>query len=182
MPVWSLRCTHASTAARIETLKIWEHLKTRCSQFWNSELKLRSQFCGPRRSRNWSLFLGSWVGSGGRSLGHPSMLPPDRSRMDVFRQFTNPVGLIHPTHSPKPGKHLRWWWLLFSHPVVSDSLWPHELQHNRPPCPSPSPEVCPTPMSIALVMPSSHHILWHLLVSSVFSQDQGLLQWVGCLH
>ena len=26
----------------------------------------------------------------------------------------------------------------FSHSVVSDSLWPHELQHARPPCPSPT--------------------------------------------
>ena len=33
--------------------------------------------------------------------------------------------------------------LLFSHPVVSDSLWPHGLQHARPPCPSPFPKVCP---------------------------------------
>ena len=48
------------------------------------------------------------------------MLPPDMSRMDVFRQFTNPVGLIHPPHSLKPGKHSRCWWFLFSHPVVSD--------------------------------------------------------------
>ena len=36
----------------------------------------------------------------------------------------------------------------FSHSVVSDSLWPHELQHARPPCPSPSPRVhsnsCPS--------------------------------------
>ena len=29
----------------------------------------------------------------------------------------------------------------FSHSVVSDSLWPHELQHARPPCPSPTPWV-----------------------------------------
>ena len=28
--------------------------------------------------------------------------------------------------------------LLSSHPVVSDCLWYHELQHSRPPCPSPS--------------------------------------------
>ena len=32
--------------------------------------------------------------------------------------------------------------------VVSDSLWPHELQHARPPCPSPTPRVhsnsCPS--------------------------------------
>ena len=26
----------------------------------------------------------------------------------------------------------------FSHSVVSDSLWPHGLQHTRPPCPSPT--------------------------------------------
>ena len=29
----------------------------------------------------------------------------------------------------------------FSHTVVSDSLQPHELQHARPPCPSPTPGV-----------------------------------------
>ena len=36
----------------------------------------------------------------------------------------------------------------FSHSVVSDSLWPHEPQHARPPCPSPIPGVhwdsCPS--------------------------------------
>ena len=29
----------------------------------------------------------------------------------------------------------------FSRSVVSDSLWPHESQHARPPCPSPTPRV-----------------------------------------
>ena len=29
--------------------------------------------------------------------------------------------------------------VLFSHSVVSDSLRPHESQHARPPCPSPTP-------------------------------------------
>ena len=32
----------------------------------------------------------------------------------------------------------------FSRSVVSDSLWPHERQHARHPCPSPSPAVCPS--------------------------------------
>ena len=32
--------------------------------------------------------------------------------------------------------------LLFSCSVVSDSLWPHGLQHTRLPCPSPSPRAC----------------------------------------
>ena len=35
--------------------------------------------------------------------------------------------------------------LMFGHPVVSNYLWPpYGLQHTRPPCPSPSPEVCPS--------------------------------------
>ena len=29
----------------------------------------------------------------------------------------------------------------FSRSVMSDSFWPHELQHARPPCPSPTPGV-----------------------------------------
>ena len=29
----------------------------------------------------------------------------------------------------------------FSHSVISDSLWPHGLQHARPPCSSPTPRV-----------------------------------------
>ena len=32
-------------------------------------------------------------------------------------------------------------WVQFSHSVVSDSLWPHRLQHARPPYPSPTPGV-----------------------------------------
>ena len=30
----------------------------------------------------------------------------------------------------------------FNCSVVSDSLWPHGLQHARPPCPSPTPGAC----------------------------------------
>ena len=45
---------------------------------------------------------------------------------------------------------------------MSDSLQPHELQHARPPCPSPTPGVhsnsCPSMMDES-VMPSNHLIL-----------------------
>ena len=41
----------------------------------------------------------------------------------------------------------------FSRSVVSDSLQPHELQHARPPCPSPTSGVYPNSR------PSSHFIL-----------------------
>ena len=33
----------------------------------------------------------------------------------------------------------------FRHSVMSDSLWPHELQHTKPPCPSPTPGFHPNP-------------------------------------
>ena len=35
------------------------------------------------------------------------------------------------------------------HSVVSDSLWPHELQHTSPPCPSPTPGVYPNPCPLS---------------------------------
>ena len=35
-----------------------------------------------------------------------------------------------------------WCSVQFSCSIVSDSLWPHGLQHARPPCPSPTPGVC----------------------------------------
>ena len=47
----------------------------------------------------------------------------------------------------------------FSCSVVSDSLWPHKSQHTRPPCPSTKSQSLHKPMSIELVMPSSHFIL-----------------------
>ena len=37
----------------------------------------------------------------------------------------------------------------FSHSVMSDSLWPHEAQHARPPCPSPTPRVHPNPCPLS---------------------------------
>ena len=47
----------------------------------------------------------------------------------------------------------------FSRSVVSDSLQPHESQHARPLCPSPTPGVHSRLTSIESVMPSSHLIL-----------------------
>ena len=53
---------------------------------------------------------------------------------------------------------------------MSDSLRPHELQHARPPCPSPTPRVHSDSTSIESVMPSSHLILCRplLLLPSIF--------------
>ena len=37
----------------------------------------------------------------------------------------------------------------FSRSVTSNSLWPHEPQHARPPCPSPTPGVYPNPCPLS---------------------------------
>ena len=37
----------------------------------------------------------------------------------------------------------------FSRSVLSDSLRPHEMQHARPPCPSPTPRVYPNPCPLS---------------------------------
>ena len=53
----------------------------------------------------------------------------------------------------------------FSRSVMSDSLQPHELQHARPPCPSPTPGVHPNSCPLSQwCHPSSHIILCHLLL------------------
>ena len=74
----------------------------------------------------------------------------------------------------------------FSCSVVSNSLRPHESQHARPPCPSPTPGVHSDSTSSELVMPSSHLILCSplLLLPSVppsirvFSSESALrMRW-----
>ena len=73
--------------------------------------------------------------------------------------------------------------LLFTHSVFSDSLWPHEQQHDRLSCPSLSPRVCSN--SIESVRPSKHLILCHTSPSPPalnLSQHQGLFQWVCSSH
>ena len=58
----------------------------------------------------------------------------------------------------------------FSRTVVSDSLWPHESQHARPPCLSPTPGVHPNPCLIESMMPSNYLILCcpFLFLPSIF--------------
>ena len=88
----------------------------------------------------------------------------------VTNTHTNHIQCIH--HSVQ-----------FSCSVMSDSLRPHELQHTRSPCPSPTPGVysnsCPSsqwchPTISCSVVP----------FSSCFSlsQHQGLFKWVSSLH
>ena len=70
----------------------------------------------------------------------------------------------------------------FSRSVVSDSLWPHELQHTRSPCPSPTSGVYPNSCPLSR---------WcHPTISSAvvpfsclqFSQHQVLFKWGSSSH
>ena len=74
----------------------------------------------------------------------------------------------------------------FSHSVMSDSLQPHESQHARPPCPSPTPRVhpdsCPSsrwchPAISSTLIPSSS-CPQSLLASGSFPMTQ-LFAWGG---
>ena len=90
---------------------------------------------------------------------------------------------------PKPyflslaGMHYTFSSVQFSRSVVSNYLWSHELQHTKPPCPSPSPGVHPNSC------PSSWW--WHPAISYSVSpsppapnpsQHQSLFQWVSSSH
>ena len=71
----------------------------------------------------------------------------------------------------------------FSCSVMSDSLWPHESQHSRPPCLSPTagvyPNSCPSsrwchPTISSSVTPS--------LPAFDLSQHHGIFQWISSSH
>ena len=66
----------------------------------------------------------------------------------------------------------------FSRSVTSDSLWPHEPQLTRPPCPSPTPGVHTNPCPLSR---------WrHPTISSpsppALNLSQGLFKWVSSSH
>ena len=71
----------------------------------------------------------------------------------------------------------------FSRSVMSNSLWPHEPQHARPPCPSPTPGAYRNsyPLSWWWMQPS-HPLLSPSPPALNLSQHQGLFQWVSSSH
>ena len=71
----------------------------------------------------------------------------------------------------------------FSRSVVSDSLRPHEPQHTRPPCPSPTPGVHPNPCHrVGDAIQPSQPLLSPSPPALNLSQHQGLFKWVSSLH
>ena len=65
----------------------------------------------------------------------------------------------------------------FSHPVMSDSLRPHGLQHARLPCRSPTPSACSN-----LCHPTISSSVFPFFSRLQSFQHQGLFQWVSSSH
>ena len=81
-------------------------------------------------------------------LGHRKWcwgVPLNKVDRNKDKQFTFSSPKVHLDH--------------FSHSVVSDSLWPHGLQHARLPCPSPTPRAysnsCPSTQGYHTTISSS---------------------------
>ena len=71
----------------------------------------------------------------------------------------------------------------FSRSVVCDSLWPLELQHPNPPCPSPTPGVhSDSCLSSRWCHPAISSSVVPFSSCPNPSQHQGLFQWVNSLH
>ena len=70
----------------------------------------------------------------------------------------------------------------FSRAVVSDSLQPHESQHARPPCRSPSPGVHSNIHRVRDAIQLSHPGSSPSPPAPNLSQHQGLFQWVNSSH
>ena len=67
----------------------------------------------------------------------------------------------------------------FSRSVVSNSLWPHGLQHARLPCPSPTPGVAETHVHWVSDATQPSHLSSPSPPAFNLSQHQGLSQWAS---
>ena len=88
--------------------------------------------CSPPDSTVHGIFPGKNTGVSCHFLLHGSSWPKDRPRSLAL------AGRFFTTAPPRKPSSVQ-----FSHSVMADSLQPHELQHARPPCPSPTPGVYP---------------------------------------
>ena len=72
----------------------------------------------------------------------------------------------------------------FSCSVMSDSLWPHGLQHARPPCPLPACRACSNscPLSQWCHPTISSSVMSPSPPAFNLSQHQGLFKWVSFSH
>ena len=108
---------------------------------WNAKLSLEAEVTKAHHTFHWKLWSQVFVYRQSE-IDHifPNLHAPLPFSVPYW---INVIYLM--LYLPRAGRHLPITWnllLLFSCSVVSDSFWPHGLQHARLPCPSPSPGVC----------------------------------------
>ena len=86
---------------------------------------------------------GSWHCIGGNDQNHPQEEEMQKSKMVIWGGLTNSWERREVKGKEKM-KNIPTWIdsVQFSCLVMSDSLWPHRLQHSRLPCRSPTPGAC----------------------------------------
>ena len=110
----------------------------------------------------------------------------DKTRKNTLKRYMKKVLFIFKVRSMWVRKRDYWKPCSvnqLSHSVVSNSLQPHELQHARLPCPSPTLELVQTHVHWVsdAIQPSSPLLCPSPPVFNL-SQHQGLFQWVGSSH
>ena len=106
------------------------------------------------------------------------VIAQDSHQIPTYRSWESLDPVLHKSQAPLSS-------VWFSRPILSDSLWPHGLQHARPPCPSPTPRACSDscplscwchPTISSSVVPFSSHL--QSFPASVFSNESALrIRW-----
>ena len=151
----------------------WSHDSLHC---WNSQKRTQPRNTEPAFSSTWTLpptdsYL-AWPLSSFMSL--PRFHLPEKTLLNTV-SWIKPHHPLYP-HTPQFAS------VQFSCSVVSESLWPHGLQHASPPCPSSTPRACSNscPSSSDAIQPSYPRS--PLPTAFNLSQHQGLFQGVSSSH
>ena len=117
---------------------------------WDREMELEAICCIACMLSHVQLFANFWTASSQVPL---SMGILEWVAVSFFRGFSQPRDQTYSSHVSRIGRwilyHCATWearfkqLVQFSRSVMSDSLRPHESQHARTPCPSPTPRVHP---------------------------------------
>ena len=108
-------------------------------------------------------------------------------KLYVYMQSNSRLGSLqsqlHRSESPRVFLKAPYLIHQFSHSVVSDSLWPHGLQHTRPPCPSSTLEFTQTYVHwVSDAIQPFHPLSSPFPPAFNLSHHQGLFKWVSSSH
>ena len=105
----------------------------------------------PRHSKRYFILILIWLTQNWCSLEY--FIPWFKLRCFLFLLYEANVFILeflsHAVFGFDKSKRIVLFSVQFSHSVVSDSLRPHEPQHARPLCPSPTPGVHPNPCPLS---------------------------------